>query len=166
MKIDISNGLSAIYLWLIFGITLSLFNCKIIKLINQNILLQYSTLFVSIFFLFIVLESENSKKHIYVLLLNSLILFVSFILLIKINKIFSILILLLILFNQILKVHINYLVNNNIYKKNNNIIHYYKKIRNIINISIVVLIIIGFFSIIIENGYSFNLYKFISNNKC
>lgn len=166
MKIDISNGLSAIYLWLIFGITLSLFNCKIVKLINQNILLQYSTLFVSIFFLFIVLESENSKKHIYALFLNSLIVFVSFIILIKINKIFSILILLLILFNQILKVHINYLVNNNIYKKNNNIIHYYKKIRNIINILIVVLIIIGFFSIIIENGYSFNLYKFLSNNTC
>jgi hypothetical protein len=166
MKIDISNGLSAIYLWLIFGITLSLFNCKMVKLINQNILLQYSTLFVSIFFLFIVLESENSKKHISVLLLNSLIVFISFIILIKINKIFSILILLLILLNQILKVHINYLVNNNIYKKNNNIINYYKKIRNIINILIVVLIIIGFFSIIIENGYSFNLYKFLSNNKC
>lgn len=166
MKIDISNGLSAIYLWLIFSITLSLFNCKIIKLINQNILLQYSTLFVSIFFLFIVLEPENSKKHISVLLFNSLILFISFIILIKINKIFSILILLLILLNQILKVHINYLVNNNIYKKNNNIINYYKKIRNIINILIVVLIIIGFFSIIIENGYSFNLYKFLSNNRC
>lgn len=166
MKIDISNGLSAIYLWLIFGITLSLFNCKMVKLINQNILLQYSTLFVSIFFLFIVLESENSKKHISVLLLNSLIVFISFIILIKINKIFSILILLLILLNQILKVHINYLVNNNIYKKNNNIINYYKKIRNIINISIVVLIIIGFFSIIIENRYSFNLYKFLSNNRC
>lgn len=166
MKIDISNGLSAVYLWLIFGITLSLFNCKIVKAINKNILLQYSTLFISIFFLFIVLESENSKKHIYVLLLNSLIIFISFILLIKINKIFSILILILILINQTLKVHINYLINNNIYKKNNNIINYYIKIRNIINIIICILILIGFFSIIIENAYSFNLYKFLSNNKC
>ena len=166
MKIDISNGLSAIYLWLIFSITLSLFNCKIVKLINKNILLQYSTLFISIFFLFIVLESENSKKHISILLINSLIIFISFIILIKINKIFSILILILILFNQTLKVHINYLINNNIYKKNNNIINYYKKIRNIINISICLLILMGFFSIIIENKKTFSLYKFFSNNKC
>lgn len=166
MKIDISNGLSAIYLWLIFSITLSLFNCKIVKAIKNNILLQYSTLFMSIFFLFIVLESENSKKHICVLLINSLIIFISFIILIKINKIFSILILILILFNQTLKVHINYLINNNIYKKNNNIINYYKKIRNIINITICILIAIGFFYMIIENNTSFSLYKFFSNNKC
>lgn len=166
MKIDISNGLSAIYLWLIFSITLSLFNCKIVKAIKNNILLQYSTLFISIFFLFIVLESENSKKHICVLLINSLIIFISFIILIKINKIFSILILILILFNQTLKVHINYLINNNIYKKNNNIINYYKKIRNIINITICILIAIGFFYMIIENNTSFSLYKFFSNNKC
>ena len=166
MNLDISNGLSAIYLWLIFGITLSVFNCKIIKLINNNILLQYLTLFISIFFLFIVLESENSKKHIYVLLLNSLIIFISFILLIKINKIFSILILLLILINQILKVHINYLINNNIYKINNKIINYYKKIRYYINVCILILIIIGFLHIIIHDGNNFRLYNFFSNNKC
>ena len=48
---------------LIFGITLSLFNCKIIKIINKYLLLQYITLLLSIFFLFIIIEPENSKKH-------------------------------------------------------------------------------------------------------
>ena len=164
MEFDISHALSGIYLWLIFGIALSLFNCKIIKIINKYLLLQYITLLLSIFFLFIVIEPENSKKHLSLLFLNSLIIFTFFILLVKINKFISLGILVLILINQMLKVHINYMINNNI--ENNNIINNYKKIRNYINISIIILIFIGFIFVIIENKNKFSLIKFFKNNKC
>ena len=161
MNIDISNGLSAIYLWLIFGITLSLFNCKILKIINKNTYLQYITLLLSIFFLFIVLEPENSKKHVGILFINSFIIFILFILLIKINKYFSFSILFLILINQTLRAHINYIINN---KKNN--IEYYITLRKYINIIIYILIITGFILIIINKGIKFNLLNFFKNNNC
>lgn len=165
MNIDISNGLSAIYLWLIFSITLSLFNCKIVKLINNNIYMQYITLLFSTFFLFIVLEPENSKKHIGILFINSFIILILFILLIKSNKYFSLLILFLILINQSLKVHINYLSNNNILNKNKLITNYIL-LRHIINIIIYVLIILGFILIIFKEGSKFNFMKFLKNTKC
>tara|TARA_B110000858_G_scaffold196521_2_gene255540 strand:- start:3581 stop:4072 length:492 start_codon:yes stop_codon:yes gene_type:complete len=163
MKIDISNGLSGIYLWLIFGITLSLFNCKILKIINKYIYIRYITLLLSIFFLFIILEPENSKKHILILFINSLIIFILFIILIKINKFFSLSIFLLILINQVLQVHIKYIINNNLNNKNAD---YYNNIRIIINKIIYIFIIIGFIFIIIEKGQKFNFLQFFQNNKC
>ena len=132
LSLDISSGLSVIYLWLVFSITLRLFNCKIIKLIINNIYYQYITLLLSVFFLFIILEPKNSKKHIIFIFLNALILLILFILLLKTNKYISMLILFLILGSQTIKVHINYL--NNIQKKEN--IEIYYKSRYILNILI------------------------------
>ena len=56
------------------------------------------------------------------------------------------------------------MINNNI--ENNNIINNYKKIRNYINISIIILIFIGFIFVIINNKNKFSLIKFFKNNKC
>lgn len=162
LSLDISSGLSVIYLWLVFSITLRLFNCKIIKLIINNIYYQYITLLLSVFFLFIILEPKNSKKHIIFIFLNSLILLILFILLLKTNKYISMLILFLILGSQTIKVHINYL--NNIQKKEN--IEIYYKSRYILNILIYILIILGLLFIFIEKGNKLKWKMFLSNNTC
>lgn len=162
LSLDISSGLSVIYLWLVFSITLRLFNCKIIKLIINNIYYQYITLLLSVFFLFIILEPKNSKKHIIFIFLNALILLILFILLLKTNKYISMLILFLILGSQTIKVHINYL--NNIQKKEN--IEIYYKSRYILNILIYILLILGLLFIFIEKGNKLKWKMFLSNNTC
>ncbi len=135
----------------------SFINCKLIKLLKNNIFLQYIVLYFSILFLFITFEFEKNE-HIFHYLKYAFYILILLILLIKTNKYISLFILFLLLIDGFIKLHINHLATNNKDFKQ------YEKIRVMNQYIFIISIVIGFIFIVYKYKKKFSLKKFLSNN--
>lgn len=162
---DISFVLSSIFLWLLFGFFSSLINCDIQKIILQNPIYMYISAFISFFFLFVIIDNNNSIP-LYQLWIKTFIVFIMFVMLTKTKFYFSVLVVILLLTDQSILYHLKYIQKNNLDQKN---IDLYNKIRFYINISIYVIIFIGFLHYMIrkyhKHGNSFSVKDFLLS-KC
>jgi len=163
--LDSQSEIIGLYLWLLFGYLSSMVTCDLQKLMKDNILFRHFIGIVSFFFLFTIHNSNNC--HIIILLQKTILIYFIFLVMIKSKLYFALPVLFLLIIDQIIKYHKEYL-----YKKNklDKSIKKYEYLRIIINKIIKFLIIIGFLDYVIlqylEFGNDFLLYKLIFFNNC
>ena len=60
-KIDVTNILTALFLWLFFGFLSSMVNCDVQRMLRGSGLARHCVLLVSFFFLFTLIDSSNKE---------------------------------------------------------------------------------------------------------
>lgn len=137
---DVTLALSSLYLWLLFGFASSLINCDIQRYVLQNPIYLYIGTFIAFFFLFTIIDNSNAIP-LYTLWLKTFVVFLIFIMIIKSKYYFAIPVLILLFIDQSISYHIKYINKKELDDKN---IDLYNKIRFYINISIIILVFLGF----------------------
>jgi hypothetical protein len=163
---DTNDALTGLYLWLLFGFLSTMVNCDIQRLMIENQMFRHLCGVLAFFLLFTILN-KNSRNHVSTIWQKTIYLYILFLMLIKSKWYFSIPILTLLIIDQSVKVHINYL--NNINPSDTNI-NYYMKVRDALYKVIITLIIVGFVHYAYrqhaEFGPEFSWYKLIFSSKC
>ena len=111
---DTRTALSGLYLWLLFGYLSSMISCDLQKLMTENNAIRHIVGIIAFFFLFTLIDSQN-KSHIHIgyIWLKTLIVYLIFILMTKSKWYFSISVLLLLIIDQSIKLHHDYMKNRN-----------------------------------------------------
>ena len=165
---DSRSALTGLYLWLLFGYLSSMISCDLQKLMTENNAFRHIIGIVAFFFLFTLIDSHN-KSHIHIgyIWLKTFIVYFLFILMTKSKWYFSLPVLLIIIIDQSIKFHIEYLNNINSLDKS---INEFEDIRNILYKLLIVLIIIGFTHYGIRQyndfGNDFSITKLLFISKC
>lgn len=165
---DSRSALTGLYLWLLFGYLSSMISCDLQKLMTKNNVIRHIVGIVAFFFLFTLIDSQN-KSHIHIgyIWLKTLIVYLIFILMTKSKWYFSLPVLLIIIIDQSIKFHIEYLNDINSSDKS---INEFEKLRNILYILLIGLIIVGFTHYGIrqynEFGNDFSITKLLFTSKC
>ena len=102
---DTTNALSGMYLWLLFGYLVALLNCDLQRYMNSHPLVIHLVGLVAFFFLFAILDSNNSVAIGWVWLKTFFIYFL-FVLMTKSKWYFVVPVLMLLLADQSLKKHV------------------------------------------------------------
>lgn len=105
---DTTYALSGIFLWTIFGFLSSILNCDIQRMIQKNPIFFHLVGVTSFFFLFTVIDTNNST-HISIVWLKTVIVYALFVLMTKSKWYFVLPILILLLIDQTYKKHIQFL---------------------------------------------------------
>jgi hypothetical protein len=113
-------------------------NCDLQRLLVKSDLFRHLVALIAFFFLFTVLDSGN-KSHVGIIWLKTILVYILFLMIIKSKWYFTFPVLGILLVDQSIKAHINYLERNDKIDE----INKYKEIRKILNI-IIIIIIIGF----------------------
>lgn len=136
---DVSYALSSMYLWLIFGFLSTLINCDLQKVIQKDTKVAYFGAFISLFFLFTIVD-PNNKLPLYIIWGKTVLVFIVFIMLTKSKYYFSIPVISILLIMQSISYHIRYLEG-----KNKDVdTSRYITINRYLNIAVIMIIIIGF----------------------
>ena len=163
---DTKTALSALYLWLLFGFLSSMVSCDIQKWMMKDLFFRHFIGIIAFFFLFTVLDNSN-KISIGVTWLKTITVYLVFLLMVKSKWYFSIPVLLLLITDQSLKVHHDYLQKNN---SNDDSLASLNKWRNYLSIAIYSIIIIGFIAYGIrqykEFGADFSWIKLLLHYGC
>lgn len=163
---DTKVALSGLYLWLLFGFLSNMVSCDFQKMMKNNLVLRHIVGIVSFFLLFTVLDTTN-KVPVPILMIKTLFIYFLFLLMMKNKYYTSIPILGLIVFDQVIKVHINYLMNINSPKEE---ITTWEKHRDTLNFGLIGLIIAGFLSYAYrqynEFGDDFSWTKLLFDYRC
>lgn len=161
---DTTNALSGLYLWLLFGFLSVLVNCDLQRFIKQNPLIMHLVGIFAFFFLFTIIDTGN-KVSVITVWIQTLFVYLIFMLMIKSKWYFVVPVILLLLTDQSLKKQLSYEINNmsnkdQIEKKKET----GKKISSIINILIIIIILLGVVHYMylqkIEYKEKFSFYKF------
>jgi hypothetical protein len=157
---DTTTALAGMYLWLLFGLFTPLLSCQLQRQIINNMYVKHLFAFITFFFLMTVVDPDN-KEGIPRTLLKSFIIYVLFMLSTKTTLLFALLIVSLLITDQLIKIHMQYLINNKIYKN----IPLYKKIRSYLYVLIIIIICIGYIHYFLrarsQFGKDFSYSKFI-----
>ena len=165
--------ISSIYIWLVFGHLSDTVSCDIKKMLN-NIYLKQIAALISIFLLFVVIDKDYNKNS-FMLIKDTLIVYLFYLLLTKNKWYFIVPTILFMVIYQFLKVETNFLINKHekSHEKNESIsekIHNYTKYLNNIEWIIVILIVLGFIHYLIrqklELKKKFDFVKLLLTNTC
>lgn len=162
---DTTNALVGMFLWLIFGFLSVMLNCDLQRFIRTNPIFFHLIGLLAFFFLFTVLDTNNTTS-IGLIWLKTIIVYMLFVCLIKSKWYFVIPVLLLLLIDQTLKKDAAFKQNKDPSKD----VSMNTKISQYINIMVIILIIIGTIHYMIlqkiEYKDKFSLFKFffIINN--
>ena len=137
---DTTNALSAMFLWLIFGFMSAMINCDIQRFIFNHPYIFHAFGFLAFVFLFTLLDSNN-KSSISVIWIKSIFVYILFILMTKSKWYFIVPVLALLLIDQSIKKEIAF--RKTAGKDVTKIEPLQKKVSNVINVAIIVLIILG-----------------------
>jgi hypothetical protein len=137
---DTKTAITALYLWLLFGFLSTMVSCDFRRWMNDNIWFRHFIGVIAFFFLFTVLDDSN-KISIGVTWLKTITVYLIFLLMVKSKWYFSVPVLLLLIVDQSLKVHHNYLQKKN---SNDDSLDSIIKWRNYLSIAIYGVIIVGF----------------------
>lgn len=140
---DARTSLTSLYLWLLFGYLSSMVSCDVQKLMTNNILFRHIVGVIAFFLLFTLIDKDN-KLHIYDIWKKTLVIYFVFLLMIKSKWYFSLPVLFILIVDQSIKSHIEYLTRFN--TKDNNIknIIKFKKLRDVLYKILIGIIILGF----------------------
>lgn len=142
---DTPTALSGLYLWLLFGFFTSLLGCDLQRLVSQNMYIKHLLALVCFFFLFTVLDPANST-NVFQTWLKTLLVYGLFVMSTKSKAWASIAVVLLLIVDQTIKMHMNYISNNEdtSSESTRNKLNKFKQIRRALYASIVVIIVAGF----------------------
>jgi len=162
---DTKVALTGLYLWLLFGFISSMASCDLQRWMRKSALFRHFVGIVSFFLLFTVSELNN-KPHIGVLWAKTIFIYIVFLLLMKSKWYFSLPILLILVIDQSMKIHSEYLVKeNDLYGAAE-----WNTFRNKINMVILILIGVGCIHYgvrqYLENGSDFSMFTFLSSYGC
>jgi hypothetical protein len=164
--LDARTALTGLYLWLLFGYLSSMVNCDLQKLMTENMYFRHIVGIIAFFFLFTVIDKDN-KLHIIDIWKKTIFIYAIFLLMIKSKWYFSLPVLSILVVDQTIKTHIEYLTNLNENDKN---IQEFEKTRSLFYKLMIVIIIIGFIHYSVrqynEFGKDFSLVKLLLSSKC
>lgn len=163
---DTKAALSGLYLWLLFGFLSTMVSCDIQHWMHNSLLFKHFVGVIAFFFLFAVLDTSN-KSHIFLLWVKTFFIYAVFLLMVKSKWYFSLPILLMLIIDQSIKVHRDYLEE---HKTGETTLKQYDKIRDYINYGIIGLIVVGFGHYTVrqymEFGSKFNFGKLLFSYGC
>ena len=163
---DTKTALSGLYLWLLFGYLSTMVSCDLQRWMKDSLLFRHFVGIIAFFFLFTVLDTSN-KATIGSLWIKTFFVYVIFLMMVKSKWYFAIPVILLLVGDQSLKVHSDYLEKEGKDKKEIEQIDSY---RQMINKLIIALIIGGFFHYMFrqwnEFGDKFSFSTFLFSYGC
>jgi hypothetical protein len=163
---DARSALSGLYLWLLFGYLSSMVSCDMQKWMNDSILFRHFVGIIAFFFLFTIIDTNNISP-IYIIWGKTIFIYFIFLLMIKSKWYFSLPVLIILIIDQSLKSHSDYL---NKTKPDDKQILELNKTRNALYIAMLSLIVIGFihyfFRQLYEFGPNFSFTKLLFSSKC
>tara|TARA_Y100000816_G_C26105142_1_gene586966 strand:- start:745 stop:1284 length:540 start_codon:yes stop_codon:yes gene_type:complete len=143
-------------------------SCSLRRFLNKNMIIKHIGSFITLL-LFVTVELYEDS-HVYEILLNTVMMYICFILLMRTYYIFTFIILGLIVISYLVTLHINYLEKND---ESSDVIEYYNKLRDEIFIISFIMIIIGFIynlvTLKMQYKEKFSLNKYIigmTNEEC
>jgi hypothetical protein len=136
---DTKTAISALYLWLLFGFLSTMISCDFNRWMN-NIWFRHFVGIVAFFFLFTVIDASNTA-YIGTVWLKTILVYMIFLLMVKSKWYFSIPVLLLLIIDQSIKLHHDYMKNRN---KQDPSLESFITWRNYLSIAIYTIIGIGF----------------------
>jgi hypothetical protein len=165
---DTKTALSGLYLWLLFGYLSTMVSCDLQRWMRDSLLFRHFVGIIAFFFLFTVLDTSN-KAPIGAMWLKTFFVYGIFLMMVKSKWYFAVPVLLLLVGDQSLKAHSDYLGKNDA-TKNKKEIEQYDNYRQIINKLIIALIIGGFFHYMLrqwnEFGDQFSFSTFLFSYGC
>jgi len=163
---DTKTALSGLYLWLLFGYLSTMVSCDLQRWMKDSLLFRHFVGVIAFFFLFTVLDTSN-KATIGSLWIKTFFVYAIFLMMVKSKWYFAIPVILLLVGDQSLKVHSDYLEKEGKDKKEIEQIDSY---RQMINKLIIALIIGGFFHYMFrqwnEFGDKFSFSTFLFSYGC
>jgi hypothetical protein len=166
---DTTNALSAMFLWLIFGLMNSMINCDIQRFMANYPYLFHTFGFIAFVFLFTLLDTNN-KSSILVIWAKSIFVYALFIMMTKSKWYFVVPVLVLLLIDQSLKKELAF--QKQAGKDVKSFEETQAKVSRWINVAIVVLIVVGTiqYMLLQANEYQedFDMVKFFftTSSKC
>ena len=143
---DSTTALTSLYLWLLLGFLSTMISCDFKKWIDSNIWFRHIIGLVGFFFLFTVIDASN-RSSLGITFVKTFFVYGIFLLMVKSKWYFSLPVLALLVIDQSIKVHIEYTKKtqtNQIPNKDMESVPLYESIRNVLNMIIIAIIIIGF----------------------
>ena len=168
---DSTTALTSLYLWLLLGFLSTMISCDFKKWIDSNIWFRHIIGLVGFFFLFTVIDASN-RSSLGITFVKTFFVYGIFLLMVKSKWYFSLPVLGLLVVDQGIKVHLEHAKQNESKEgaSKDSSIPLYERIRNILNIVIIAIIIIGFFMYAIrqkeEFGASFSWMKLLLHYGC
>lgn len=132
---DTTNALTYMFLWMIFGYLGVMMSCDIQRLVRQNNIVLHLFGLTAFFFLFTLINDTNTSKSVAAIWVKTVFIYALFVLMMKSKWYFVIPVVILLIIDQTFKKHIA--LNHNESDKRQ------KKVTEILNIAIIVLIILG-----------------------
>lgn len=141
---DSTTALTSLYLWLLLGFLSTMISCDFKKWIHANMWFRHIIGLVGFFFLFTVIDASN-RTSLGITFLKTFFVYGVFLLMVKSKWYFSLPVLALLVIDQSIKVHIEYSTT----KKDDTDstkfdTAFYEGIRNLLNIIIIAVIVVGF----------------------
>ena len=169
---DIRSAITGLYLWLLFGFLSNMVSCDMQRLMIDNVFFRHMIGIIAFFFLFIILEKEKNN-NIGFIWKKTIIIYFIFLLMTKSKWYYSIPVLLILVIDQSIKFHIDYLTDlkDPINKESNDkSIKQYEMFRDILYKLLITLIISGFIHYGIRQynqyGDEFTFNKLLFTSKC
>jgi len=163
---DTKTALAGLYLWLLFGFLSTSVGCDLQLFMRDNIWFRHFIGLISFFFLFTVLDTNNSAP-LYILWFKTFFVYAIFILMTKSKWYFSIPVLLILLIDQNLKIYHDNLIRD---KGDAGTISMLEKARYGLSITMYVLIGLGFGSYFMkqkaDHPNDFDPVKFVFSYGC
>jgi len=163
---DARSALSGLYLWLLFGYLSSMVSCDMQKWMNDSIIFRHFVGVVAFFFLFTIIDTSNVSP-IYVIWGKTIGIYFLFLLMVKSKWYFSLPVLIILIIDQSLKSHCDYLTKTS---PNDKQISELNKTRDALYIVMLSLIGLGFvhyfFRQLYEFGPRFSFTKLLFSSKC
>jgi hypothetical protein len=122
---DTNDALTGLYLWLLFGFLSTMINCDIQRLMMENQIFRHLCGILAFFLLFVIIN-KDSRTSVATMWQRTIFLYLLFLMMTKSKWYFSIPVLTLLIIDQTIKAHIQYLTNIN---PSNTKINYYTKVR-------------------------------------
>lgn len=164
---DTKTAITSLYLWLLFGFLSTMVSCDIQKWMKSNNVFRHLIGIIAFFFLFTILDTSNHSPM-YLIWIKTFFVYFIFLLMIKSKWYFSLPVLFLLVVDQSIKTHHDYTYQLN---KDDPSLKTLMDIRSGINITIIVLILIGFIAYALRqynefgNKFSFTTLLFYSHCK-
>lgn len=163
--LDITNALTGVYVWILFGFLSSMLNCDLQRFLRANPLFIHLIGFISVFLLFTLLESKDEFNLMF-LVVKTIIVYFLFLFMTKSKWYFTFPVLIMLMLDQIIKKQIE------IQKRKGEESIKQEQFTNVLTYIIIFCIIFGTLHYIylqkLEYKNKFSLYKFLlmTNIKC
>lgn len=166
---DTTFALSSFMLWLLFSYLTNLMSCDFQRFMKQHEMFKHFIALLAFFFLFTILDANNNAP-VYIIWFKTLFVYGLFLMTMKAKWFFVTTVLAILVADQTIKMHINYLTKNEEKEEKKEEIGQYEYIRKILNGAVIGVIVIGFTHYGLrqyaEFGSDFSFQKLLLGTSC